>query len=143
MYTFSNGILANRFSLRKLFLTVIFLEISCLNILSDNCSCLFFFWIFLRTVFPHYFLIRREILYQNGQFQNIYWYTRKLKVAYVLPTIFLDVRSRNILWIIFLHPTSNSSPRLFPSYPLLTLLLYFLSIFYLSQCAKPDFPSIS
>ena len=36
----------------------------------------------------------------------------------------------------------NWTPRRFPSYLLLTLLLYFLSIFYFRRCTLPDFPSI-
>ena len=38
---------------------------------------------------------------------------------------------------------ATSTPRRFPSYLLLTLLLYFLFIFYLPRCTLPDFPSVS
>ena len=44
-------------------------------------------------------------------------------------------------WNGYLIP--NSIPWRFPSYLHLTLLLYFLSIFYLTQCTPPGFPSIS
>ena len=37
----------------------------------------------------------------------------------------------------------NSTTRRFPSYLLLTLLLYLLFIFYLPRCTLPDFPSVS
>ena len=37
----------------------------------------------------------------------------------------------------------TSTPRRFPPYLLLTLLLYFLFVFYLPRCTLPDFPSIS
>merc|ERR1719154_945076 len=36
-----------------------------------------------------------------------------------------------------------SSPRWFPSYLLLTLLLYFIFIIYLPRCTLPNFPSVS
>ena len=39
--------------------------------------------------------------------------------------------------------TSNSTPRRFPSYLLLTLLLHFLFIFYLLLCTLLYFPSVS
>ena len=37
----------------------------------------------------------------------------------------------------------NSAPGRFPSYLLMTLLLYFFFIFYLSRCTVPDFNSVS
>ena len=37
----------------------------------------------------------------------------------------------------------NSTPRRFPSHLLLTLILYFLFIFYLPRCTLPDFPCSS
>ena len=37
----------------------------------------------------------------------------------------------------------NSTQKRFMSHLLLTLLLYFLLIFYLPQCTLPDFPSVS
>ena len=41
------------------------------------------------------------------------------------------------------YSPSNSTPRRFPSYLLLTLLLYFFFIFYLPRCTLQDFPSVS
>ena len=38
---------------------------------------------------------------------------------------------------------SYSTPRRFSFYLLLTLLIYFLSIFYLPQCNLPNFPSVA
>ena len=41
------------------------------------------------------------------------------------------------------HNPLNSTPRRFPSYLLLTLLLHFLFIYYPLRCTLPDFPSVS
>ena len=43
----------------------------------------------------------------------------------------------------FAQSPPNSTPRRFPSYLLVTFLLYFLFIFYHPLCTIPDFPSVS
>ena len=45
--------------------------------------------------------------------------------------------------ILWLTSPPNSTSRLFLSYLLMTLLLYFLSIFYYLRCTLQDFPSVS
>ena len=46
-------------------------------------------------------------------------------------------------WAMCEHSPPNSTPRRFQHYLLLTNLLYFLFIFYLSWCTLPNFSSVS
>ena len=80
-------------------------------------------------------------IFQNTHFEA----TRPLLFSVFLLEYLFSSVARRFMSIRLTRVTSppNSTPRRFPSYLLLTLLLNFLFIFYFPLCTLPDFPSIS
>ena len=66
---------------------------------------------------------------------------RQINIFLTKHFLFLYLLFCNIQEKIYKPP--NSTTRRFPSYLLLTLLLYLLIIFYLPRRTLPDFPSVS
>ena len=65
------------------------------------------------------------------------------KVTWIVALCILTFKITSVAYIVLIWNFANSTPRWFPSYLILTLLLYFLFISYLPWFTLAYFPSIS